>query len=90
MTTSRRTSSSLLAGLALITASTSLALLCADPGRAQSQRFLLGPGSSVGPSTKVKPENCVTAEDGSITCDTKLENSPSDTPARPQMDPFPN
>jgi hypothetical protein len=57
---------------------------------AQAQRFLLGPGSSVGPSTKVKPENCVTAEDGSVTCDTKLENSPSDTPARPQLDPFGN
>ncbi|MCT0226576.1 hypothetical protein KQ310_15665 [Synechococcus sp. CS-1328] len=73
-----------------MTASTSLALLWAAPSQAQSQRFLLGPGSSVGPSTKVKPENCVTAEDGSITCDTKLENSPSDTPARPQMDPFRN
>ncbi|MFM7675958.1 MAG: hypothetical protein ACKO5F_10320 [Synechococcus sp.] len=57
---------------------------------AQSQRFLLGPGSSVGPETKVKPENCVTAADGSVTCDTKLENSPSDTPARPELDPFRN
>jgi hypothetical protein len=50
----------------------------------------LGPGSSVGPSTKVKPKNCVTAADGSITCDTQLENSPSDTQARPMYEQFKN
>ena len=57
---------------------------------AQSESFLVGPGSSVGPSTKVKPKNCVTGSDGSITCDTQLENSPSDTQARPIFEQFKN
>lgn len=51
---------------------------------------MVGPGSSVGPATKVKPKNCVTKPDGSITCDTQLENSPSDTQARPQFELFKN
>ena len=46
--------------------------------------------SSVGPATKVVPTNCVTAADGSLTCDTKIENSPSDTPAKPHFSPFRN
>lgn len=56
--------------------------------RAQSQRFLLGPGSNVGPATKVREENCKTAADGTVTCDTKLVNPPGDTPAKPQYSPF--
>jgi hypothetical protein len=65
--------------------------LLAPPAlRAQAESFLVGPGSSVGPATKVKPKNCVTAPDGSITCDTELENSPSDTQAKPQFDLFKN
>lgn len=60
------------------------------PALAQSESFLVGPGSSVGPSTKVKPKNCVTGSDGSITCDTQLENSPSDTQARPIFEQFKN
>jgi hypothetical protein len=67
-----------------------LLLLIASPAQAQSQRYLLGPGSAVGPETKIKPTNCVTAPDGTITCDTKIENPPSDTPAKPQFDPFDN
>lgn len=65
-------------------------LLATAPALAQAESFLLGPGSSVGPSTKVKPKNCVTAADGSITCDTQLENSPSDTQARPIYEQFKN
>ena len=57
---------------------------------AQAESFLVGPGSSVGPSTKVKAKNCVTGPDGSITCDTQLENSPSDTQAKPIYDQFKN
>jgi hypothetical protein len=57
---------------------------------AQAESFMVGPGSSVGPATKVKPKNCVTNPDGSITCDTQLENSPSDTQARPQFELFKN
>ncbi|MFS6828040.1 hypothetical protein [Cyanobium sp. ATX 6F1] len=69
----------------------STALVLAAPGAlAQSQRFLLSPGNrgKVGPSTTVTPENCVTAADGAITCDTKLTNPPGDTPAKPQFSPF--
>ena len=60
------------------------------PVLAQVESFLWGPGSNVGPSTKVEPKNCVTAPDGSITCDTQIVNPPGDTPARPQYSPFKN
>lgn len=62
----------------------------ADGRLAQSESFIVGPGSSVGPATKVKPKNCVTKPDGSITCDTELENPPSDTQAKPQFELFRN
>lgn len=71
--------------------SITLAGVCGGaPVLAQAESFLVGPGSSVGPSTKVKPKNCVTGPDGSITCDTQLENSPSDTQARPIYEQFKN
>ena len=63
-------------------------LLGAPMARAQSQRFLLGPGTNVGPNTKVKPENCKTAADGAITCDTKLVNPPGESPAKAQFNQF--
>ncbi|MEB3256368.1 MAG: hypothetical protein VKJ05_08270 [Synechococcaceae cyanobacterium] len=65
-------------------------LLPSEAARAQVETFINKPGSSVGPATKVVPTNCVTAPDGSLTCDTKLENSPSDTPAKPHFSPFRN
>ena len=71
----------LVGGLGLVAA-------LASPGLAQSQRFLLGPGSNVGPETKIEPKNCVTAADGSITCDTKIVNPKGDTPAKPSYSPF--
>ena len=40
--------------------------------------------------TKIEPSNCITAADGSITCDTKVVNPPGDTPAKPQYRPFNN
>ena len=83
------TASMQLPGLSLATLAAST-LLAMAPVLAQAESFLLGPGSSVGPSTKVKPKNCVTAADGSITCDTQLENSPSDTQARPIYEQFKN
>lgn len=73
---------SLLACLSLVAAS--------GPALAQVETFMLKPGSNVGPATKVTPTNCVTRPDGSVTCDTKLENSPSDTPAKPTYQPFKN
>lgn len=60
------------------------------PVAAQSESFLLQRGSQVGPATRVKPMNCVTAPDGSVTCDTTLENPPGDTRARPEFSPFGN
>ena len=51
---------------------------------------MLRPGSKVGPATQIVPTNCVTAADGSVTCDTKIQNSPSDTPAKPSYQPFKN
>lgn len=68
----------------------SLTLLAVTPALAQVESFMLKPGSSVGPGTKVKPTNCVTKPDGAVTCDTKIENSPSDTPAKPHYQPFKN
>jgi hypothetical protein len=65
-------------------------LAAATPALAQVESFMLKPGSNIGPGTKVKPTNCVTKRDGSITCDTKIENSPSDTPAKPNYHPFKN
>jgi hypothetical protein len=38
----------------------------------------------------VRAKNCVTGPDGSITCDTQLENSPSDTQAKPIYEQFKN
>ena len=66
------------------------ALLAQAPARAQVESFLWGPGSNVGPATKVEPQNCRTAADGSITCDTKLVNPEGDTPAKPHYNPFKN
>jgi hypothetical protein len=69
------------------------ALLCAlpaHPALAQVETFINKPGSNVGPATRVVPTNCVTAADGTMTCDTKIENPPSNTPAKPQYSPFKN
>jgi hypothetical protein len=66
-------------------------ILClSSPALAQVESFMLQRGSKVGPETQVKPTNCVTAADGSITCDTVIENPPSTTPARPKYQPFQN
>lgn len=77
-------------GAGLLLLGVTLTLAVAGPAHAQSERWLLGPGSNVGPGTKITPSNCVTAPDGTITCDTKIENPPGDTPAKPQFDPFNN
>jgi len=64
------------------------AALAQAPAQAQVESFLWGPGSNVGPATKVEPQNCKTAADGTITCDTKLVNPAGDTQAKPQYNPF--
>ncbi len=78
------------ASLGLLAAAASLLSGLAQPASAQSESFMLKPGSKVGPATKIVPTNCVTAADGSVTCDTKIQNSPSDTPAKPSYQPFKN
>lgn len=65
-------------------------LSCFSPGLAQVESFILKSGSQVGPTTEVKPKNCVTAQDGSVTCETELVNPPGNTPAKPQFNPFRN
>ncbi|MCP9838544.1 hypothetical protein KBY84_13665 [Cyanobium sp. N.Huapi 1H5] len=58
--------------------------------QAQVESFMLKRGGNVGPETQIKPTNCVTGPDGSVTCDTVIENPPSDTPAQPNFQPFKN
>lgn len=65
-------------------------LTLSAPALAQVESFILKSGSQVGPATQVKPKNCVTAKDGTITCDTELVNPPGNTPAKPQYTPFRN
>jgi hypothetical protein len=60
------------------------------PAQAQRQLWMRGPGSEVTPSTEVVPTSCVTAPDGTVTCDTELRNPPGRTPARPSLELFGN
>jgi hypothetical protein len=60
------------------------------PAGAQTESFILKPGSKVGPATKVKATDCVTQPDGTVTCNTKLVNPSGDTPAKPSYSPFKN
>ena len=63
----------------------------APPQRiAQVQKFILGPGSSVGAKTQVVPTNCFRSRDGSISCDTKLVNPVGTTEGKPIYSPFNN
>ena len=55
---------------------------------AQTEGWLLGPNSNVGKESEIVPSNCVTSADGAISCDTKVVNPASDTPARPYYNPF--
>ena len=80
-------SSGLLASAAVLI---SLQMSSTAPALAQRESWLLGPGSSTGKGSKVVPTNCVENTDGSVTCDTKIENPPGDTPARPSYQPFTN
>ena len=58
--------------------------------QAQTETWLLGPNSRSGPSSTVVPTDCVTGNDGSITCNTKTENPAGPTPAKPYYNPFTN
>ena len=66
----------------------SLSTLIIPAARAQSEGWILGPGSRNDQNSTLVPTNCVTDDDGAITCDTKLENPDSSTSARPYYNPF--
>ena len=57
---------------------------------AQYGSYMLSPGPDVDKKTRIEESNCVTAADGSVTCDTKIVNPPGQTRARPQFEPFSN
>ena len=65
-------------------------LLLPSAAMAQSGSFMLERGSEVGKETRIEESNCITAVDGSVTCDTKIVNPPGQTQARPQFEPFNN
>ena len=69
----------------------SLSTLIIPAARAQSEGWILGPGSRNDQNSTVVPTNCVTAADGTVSCDTKLESTGGrTTPARPYYNPFDN
>ena len=74
-----------LAGISLMTA---LAATLPQAVLAQSEVWLLGPNSRTGRQSTVVPTDCLENADGSITCNTKIENPPGDTPAKPYYNPF--
>jgi len=77
--------------VSVVTAATLACWIGMADAQAQVQTFTLKRGSNVGPATKVVPANCVTnPTDGSVTCDTKVENPPGDTPAKPSYNNFRN
>lgn len=64
-----------------------MSMFGASPVLSQTEGWLLGPGSATGKDSKIDTD-CVTSEDGSFTCDTKVVNPASDTKARPYYNPF--
>ncbi len=62
-------------------------LLAPSAALAEEEIFRLGPGSKAGPGSEVKSD-CITKPDGTVECETRIERSPSDTPARLELDPF--
>ena len=71
-------------------AGAALCVVAPQIAQAQTETWLLGPNSRSGPGSTVVPTDCVTGDDGSITCNTKIENPAGTTPAKPYYNPFPN
>ncbi len=74
--------------LAGISRMTAFSLVLPQSALAQSEVWLLGPNSRTGQQSTVVPTDCLEGSDGSITCNTKIENPPGDTPAKPYYNPF--
>ena len=64
-----------------------MSLCGTSSAQAQTEGWLRGPGSATGKDSKIEAD-CVTSEDGSVTCDTKVVNPASETKARPYYNPF--
>ena len=64
-----------------------MSVFSATSAQAQTEGWLRGPGSATGKDSKIEAD-CIKAEDGSVTCDTKVVNPASDTKARPYYNPF--
>ena len=64
-----------------------MSVLDASSAQAQTEGWLRGPGSPTGKDSKIEAD-CIKAEDGSVTCDTKVVNPASDTKALPYYNPF--
>ncbi|WP_413429738.1 hypothetical protein [Synechococcus sp. Cu2B8-bc1011] len=84
-----RLSASLVFSIGLM-AGAGFCVVAPQMAKAQTETWLLGPNSRSGPSSTVVPTDCVTGDDGSITCDTKIENPAGTTPAKPYYSPFTN
>ena len=65
-----------------------LPLIGVHPCLAQTEGWLLGLRSDLSNQSDIVPTNCVTDLTGAITCDTKVVNPASNTPARPYYNPF--
>ena len=83
-----RTMPSALRQLAGISLMSTLCATLPQSALAQSEVWLLGPNSRTGPESTVVPADCLENADGSITCNTKIENPAGDTPAKPYYNPF--
>lgn len=87
MLRSMMSASTAMASVLLVT----LAAVAGPAARAQSEGWILSPGSRNDQNSTVVPTNCVTADDGTVSCDTKLESTAGrTTPARPYYNPFDN
>lgn len=84
-----RVSASLVLCVGLM-AGTGLSAVAPQMASAQSETWLLGPNSRNGPGSTVVPTDCVQGDNGSITCNTKIENPVGTTPAKPFYNPFTN
>ena len=64
-----------------------MSVLGASSAYSQTERWLRGPGSGTGKDSKIEAD-CIKAEDGSVTFDTKVDNPASDTKVRTYYNPF--
>ena len=64
-----------------------MSMFGASSAQAQTEGWLRAPGIATGKDSKIEAD-CIKAEDGSVTCDTKVVNLASDTKARPYYTPL--